>query len=117
MAQAVTGTTFTFQVLFLDAVNNPIVVNNPLITVFHFTGAGVKEILVNAAALTPVGGDVGRYTYPYAIGALLPDGDILYAQMTGVDPGSGLTLLVQQDVTVIATAASGGMTTRFVKGG
>lgn len=117
MALGVTGTTFTFQVLFIDAVNAPIVVNDPRITVFKFSMAGAKQPLVDDQPMLVVAGDPGRYRYPYSIDPALPDGDILYAHMSGVDPASGLAMLVEDRVTVIASTKPGGMTTRFVKGG
>lgn len=117
MAQGIIGTTFTFQVLFVDGQNVPIAVDSPTIQVFKFSSGGVKQVLVDSVAMTAVPDDTGRYTYPFLISTLLPDGDILYAEMSGVDPGTEVRLLAEQEVTVIATGGSGGMTSRFVKGG
>lgn len=116
--QAVIGTPFTFEVLFVDGTNTPIAVNNPLISVFTFTSTGVKQTLVSAplVAATPV--EVGRYTYTYAVPTSFQDGDSLYGEMTGEDPLSLLTLRAEQQVVTISeTRGRGcccGLVARFV---
>jgi len=45
--EAVIGSAFTFSVLFVDALNNPIAVEDPLISVFSYSQSGVKQVLVD----------------------------------------------------------------------
>jgi hypothetical protein len=118
VAEAVLGSAFTFQVLFVDGNNDPMAVNNPTIDVFMFSQTGVKQYLVTAQtmnAVTPV--EVGRYTYVYTIPTTLDDGDLLYAEVTAEDPGTGELLRANQEVTAISAnrglGASVGMTARF----
>lgn len=118
MAEAVLGGGFTFQVLFVDADNDPMVVNNPTIDVFMFSQTGVKQALVAAQPMDPVTpAEVGRYTYVYTIPTTLTDGDLLHAEVTATDPVSGDLLRAFQGVTVISSnrglGGSVGMTARF----
>ena len=122
MPESVIGKPYTFQVLFLDALNQPQVVQDPVIDIFQFSSIGQKQYRVQAAPLLPVFPvEVGRYTYTYTLPVTLNDGDNLVAEMRGVDGATGLTLLVEEVVTAIAATrsggGSGGMTARFVKGG
>ena len=120
--EAVISKPFTFQVLFVDFMNNPVAVDNPTISIFTFSLAGVKQVLV-AAAMNPAAPvEVGRYTYTYTIPASFTDGDSLYGEMTGEEPGSGVLSRVEQPLTLIsANRGSGGgytgLIARFVKGG
>ena len=122
MAEAVLGSAYTFQALFVDAGNVPIAVNVPLINVFMFSGTGVKQMLVTAQALAPaLPAETGRYIYVYTIPTSLTDGDNIYAEMTGTDPGSGDFLRHMDEVVVISSnrglGAAGGMHAEFVDGG
>ena len=93
MAEAVLGSAFTFQVLFVDALGVPMVVNNPIINVFSFSQSGVKQPLVSAQAMDPATpAEVGRYTYAYTVPTTMDDGDAVYGEMQGTDPGTGDTL-------------------------
>ena len=102
--QAVIGRPFTFQVLFVDDLNNPVAVTSPAIDVFSFSDTGIKQLLVTAQAMLPVTpAETGRYTYTYTIPATMDDGDAIYAEMTGVDPLMGVSFLVEEEVVVIST--------------
>ena len=120
--EAVIGQPFTFEVLFVDAVNQPIAVTSPTITVFYFSPLGVKTTLVNQQPLVAVSPpEVGRYTYTYTFATTFTDGTGVYADMVGVEVGTGLLCRVEQQVVLIAStragSACGGITARFVKGG
>lgn len=114
---AIIGKTHTFQVLFLDDLNQPIVVDNPLIDLFKYS-TGVKIPLVSAAPMQLViPPEAGRYTYMYALPLTLVDGDNLHAEMHGTDPASGLKVLAGEDVVATSPRQSyPGITARFIKG-
>ena len=116
--QALVGGTFTFNILFLDALSVPLpVVNNPLITVFHFSQAGVRQDLVSSQPLVPaVPAEDGRYVYTYTLPSSLRHGDVLYGDMTGEDPAvpGGLLRVEQRVVVITAPPSTQGMTARLV---
>ena len=117
--EAVIGTAFTFSVLFVDALNNPIAVDDPLITVFSYSQAGVKQILVNnQPMIASVPAETGRYTYTYTVPSSFSDGDSFVGIMQGTDPASEITARVEQGVVAISSArgqagGGSGMTARF----
>ena len=118
MAEAVLGSAFTFQVLFVDSAGVPMAVNTPTIDVFNYSQTGVKQPLVTAQAMdpaTPV--EIGRYTYAYTIPTTMDDGDAIYGEMWGIDPGSGDTMRADQAVTIISSnrglGSQPGMSTEF----
>lgn len=120
--QAVIGDPFTFAVLFVDATNTPIAVNNPVIEIYNFSAIGAKQTLISAALIDAVPAETGRYTYTYTIPTTMTDGDALYGQMEGTDPTSGLVSRVEQDITVISSnrglgGGYPGLIAQFVKGG
>ena len=123
--QAVIDQPFTFSVLFVNVLNQPIEVDDPTITIFRFSDAGMKQTLVDEAAMAEaVPAEVGRYTYTYTIPSTLTDGDAIYAEMAGSDPETGVIVRTEQPVTAIsptrATGGSGsssGLVAQFVKGG
>lgn len=125
MAEAVVNAAHTFQVLFVDDANLPMGVNSPTISVFSFSQSGVKQVIVNAQPMVPVQPvEIGRYTYVLVIPGTYTDGDTLYAEMRGLDPGNGnAVILVEESLTVIAATRAGGvqagvgMRASFVKGG
>ena len=101
MPQAVIGSPFTFQVLFLDPSNAPVVVTAPVIDVFSFSAAGAKNLLVQAQPLTPVTPpEVGRYVYTYAVPTSFSDGDVVYAEYRAMWMGS--QMFATETVTLIA---------------
>ena len=120
--QAVIGNDFTFQVRFLDSTNTPFDPTiGPTITLFSFSLAGAKNVLVDAAdmdAVTPV--ETGRFTYVYSVPDTFTDGDMLYAEISGRD-GAGNLLEQTDEVVLIAATRSGVFTTgliiEFVDGG
>ena len=124
-AEAVIGTTFVFQVLFVDELNNPIAVNNPEVDIYWFSPAGVRLDLVVAGVMTPVvPAETGRYVFPFAIMTTFADGDTIYGKMSGVNPGTGLSTHIEETVNLVsASRASGGsssscgMRASFVRGG
>jgi len=113
--QAVIDTDFTFQARFLDGTNTPFDPTvGPTITIFSFSLAGAKNVLVNAAAMVAVTpAEVGRFTYVYSIPDTFTDGDMLYYEVNGEDGGGNL--LVQADeVVLIAATRSGTFTTGLI---
>ena len=116
MPRSIIGQTFTFQVLFLDAVGEPTAVNNPTIQVFRFNSSGVRLSLVAETTLPASSPpSVGRYSYPYTLPSTLSDGDTLYAEMRGEDPVSGSLLVVEQEVDVYSASSSLGLRSRFIR--
>ena len=120
--QAVIGNPFTFQVRFLDATNTPFDPTvGPTITLFSYSLAGAKNVLVDAVAMDPVTpAEVGRFTYVYDVPDTFTDGDMLYVEYAGEDALANV--LVQSDeVVLIAATRSGvfttGMIIEFVEGG
>jgi len=101
MPQAVIGSSFTFQVLFIDPANNPVAVTTPIIDVFSFSLAGAKNPLVVAQPLVPVvPAEVGRYVYTYAVPTSFSDGDVVYAEYRAT--WMGAQMLAAEAVTLIS---------------
>lgn len=121
-AEAVIGKNYTFQVLFLDDSNQPIVPNNPMINIFRYNHDGGKQALVIAQPMLPVSPpEIGRYIYKYNVPLSLVDGDNLYGEMEGNDPDTGLRMFIDQTVIAIAPARGAGvagingLSARFIK--
>ena len=116
MAEAVIGTSFTFQVLFVDGTNASVDVTDPTIDIFSFSATGVKQPLLTGQPMDDaVPAETGRYTYAYTIPSAFTDGDTLYAEVTGYH---GLNLMrAFVEVSVISVnrglGASVGMTASF----
>lgn len=123
MADAVAGRPYTFQVLFVDETNSPVAVADPTITIFSFSQAGVKQVLIQSAAMqAAVPAEVGRYTYVYAVPGAYSPGDNIFVEMTATDPGlPGTRFLIEDSISIVsasaAAAGSSGLAARFVKGG
>lgn len=119
--EAVIGKSYTFQVLFLDNFNLPLVAVNPTINLFQYDNFGVRQTLVAGATMSPVvPPEDGRFVYVYSLPLSLLDGDNLHAEMEGLDPGSGGRLVTEQVVVAISAtrgsgSSSGGLTSRFIK--
>lgn len=123
MAEAIIGTAYTFQALYLDDSSQPMVVGDPRITIFSFSQAGTRQIVIDNQPMLPaVPAEVGRYTYTLVIPGAYTDGDTLHAEMQGLDVGQGnARILVEDTVSVISAnrgtsdPGSGGLRTTFVK--
>lgn len=120
-SQALIGSAYTFQSLFVDAVGVPMAVGSPVITVFSYSASGVKQPLVSAQAMSAVTpAETGRYTYTYTIPTTFTDGDMLYGEMSADDLGNpGTTVRETQQVVIISsnrgTGGSSGMASRFIE--
>jgi hypothetical protein len=101
--EVVIGQPFTFSVLFVDASNTPIAVTSPAITIFNFSALGVKQTLISAALSEVTPAETGRYIYVYTIPGTFTDGDTIYGEMSGTDPGSGDLTRVTQTLTLISS--------------
>jgi len=108
--EAVIGTPFVFQVLFVDELNTPIAVLTPTINIYYFNAVGTRVDLVVGSAMTPVvPAEVGRYVFPFMIPLTFVDGDALYGLMSGVNPSTFNSTHVEEAVTAIsASRGSGG---------
>jgi len=119
MATVLANTPFTFQALFLDTDNIPIIPVDPTITVFMYSAAGVKQELVAATAMdaaTPV--ETGRYTHTYTLPDAFTDGDMIYGEMTGEHPISGDILRYSETVSVVTLPpGSQGLSYNLIRGG
>lgn len=119
--EAVIGKSYTFQVLFLDELNDPVVPNDPVINIFRYDDVGVRLALVTDAAMSPVvPADPGRYVYVYSLPLSLSDGDNIYGEMQGVDPGTNLRMITETVVVAISPnrggySWAGGIKTSFIK--
>ncbi len=117
--EAVIGSAFTFSVLFVDALNNPIAVDDPAISVFSYSQSGVKQVLVDNQPMSEsVPAETGRYTYTYTVPSSFSDGDSFVGIMQGTDPATEITARVEQGVVAISSArglvgGGTGMTARF----
>jgi hypothetical protein len=110
------GDDFVFQALFLDAVNQPIAATGVTIDVFRFDDTtGDKVLLVASIVMTPVNpSETGRFIYQYTIPTTLLDGDVLYAEMSGTDPGTSDRVLQRVQVNVVDPFRTGGMQHSFI---
>lgn len=117
------GDMYTFTTLFLDGLNQPIDVDDPIIEVFVFNDEGVKTFLVPSdTPMVPVEGEVGRFSHTLQIPLNYEYSSTVFAIMQGVSPGDGFTILVEDQLEVFSGNSSGGggndrMIARFVKGG
>lgn len=113
--QAVIGNPFVFQARFLDGANapfNPTV--GPTITIFSFSTAGAKNVLVNGEAMDPVTpAEVGRFTYVYNVPNTFTDGDMLYIEVDAQDALAN-DLVQNDEVMLIAATRSGVFTTGLI---
>ena len=115
------GDIYTFTTLFLDGFNQPIEAVDPVIEVFCFNTDGEKVVLVNGdTPMVPVDGEIGRFTYTYAIPADYAHAPTLFAIMQGDSP-DGFTILVEDQLDIVLSGGGAGgdqrMIARFVKGG
>lgn len=121
MATAIVGRIFTFQVLYVDQFNIPFAPDTPTITIFsHSMTDGAKTFHVNAEAITAIDPvETGRYVYNFTLPATLEEGQTLYAEFRGTDPGAGdAPILVEQQVEChVQIAATSTLRVQFVKGG
>ena len=113
------GENVTFHVLFLDGVNNRVVVADPTLEIFTFIEDGSRIDLVEAGTEMNAGADEeGRYSYTYEIPGDYNYGSRIYALMKGTDPLSGFTIIVEDMADVYEQGAFGStrtMTSRFIK--
>ena len=104
-ATAIIGTDFTFQALFRDTDGTPLAVTTPLITVFYFDNAGARQDEVVATAMVaPTPAEVGRYVHAYTIPSTFEHGETLQVEMTGIHPGSGDTLYLNESLQLQSAA-------------
>jgi len=122
-AEALLGSTFVFQVLFVDELNTPIAVTSPTIDVFYFDDVGDRVDVVSGAAMSDaVPAEVGRYVYPVLISTVtFSDGDTIYGEMSGTNPSTSLTTQVEVTVNLVSSARASvstwsGLRDSFVKG-
>lgn len=109
MAEAIIGKAYTFQALYLDDNNDPMVVGEPKITIFSFSQSGIKQVVIdNQPMLDASPAEVGRYTYTLVIPGAYTDGDTLHAEMQGLDVGNG-NARIQVDDTVSIISANRGL--------
>lgn len=120
MSTVLPGQTFTFNVLFYDtAGGSGFEVNNPTINAARYS-AGAKIPVIVAEPMTAVVGDLGRYVFEWVVPNDAPLGETIFAEMTGEDPLTGDTLLIEQTVEVGSAAGAGsnqqsGLRARFIK--
>lgn len=116
MANAIIGEAFVFFAHFVDATGTALVVPDATIEVFYFNESANKVSLVAAGtAMTAVPSTTGQYIYCYQTSGLLLRGTTLYGIMQGTDGGSGDTLVIQQDVTMLTPTDFGpGLNAGFV---
>ena len=99
MAKGIIGEPFTFTVLYVDASGDPITPTSSTIEVFYFDTVGAKQSLaVAGTVMAAVGGDPGRYAYTFTIPGALTPADQIYGVMIGVDPATGMDIVVEQEV-------------------
>lgn len=122
MALTSAGDTFTFHVLFLDGTNMPIAPPDPNIEVFTFDTLGNKVTIVPAGTVLLYAGAPGEYKYTYAVPTSWPYQVTLYGIMRCTDPTSLLTIIVEEEVSIVSGGggvgpACRGLTAQFVRGG
>ena len=125
MPTAIIGQPLTFQVLFVNAQNEPLVVSDATISIFRFDnrvgGDGSRVAIVTDAPMTAVGvTDVGRYVYLLVNTSSLVTGDVVYSTVTGTNPDTLSVLLFEHEfsmVSAISATGSTGLIARFVRGG
>lgn len=109
------GQPLVFQVLFLDSVNQPIAATGVAIEVFRYDDTtGDKVLLVASTAMTPaVPVETGRFVHVYTIPTSLLEGAVLYAEMSGTDPGSGNQVFERVEVNIVDPNRIDGITASF----
>lgn len=98
------GDTITIQAFFRQADGTPLAVNTPTISVFYFDASQTKQEEVSAQIMT-AGSETGRYVYTYTIPATFIHGQSLSVEMTGVDPGTGDTLVINDSLNLVSTSS------------
>jgi hypothetical protein len=116
MASAIIGEAFVFFAFFKDATGTALVVPDATIEVFRFDENGNKVSLVAAGtAMLTVPAITGQYIHCHTTSGSLPRGATLYGIMQGTDGGSGDTLVVQQEVSMLSPTDFGpGLNAGFV---
>tara|TARA_B100001057_G_scaffold443392_2_gene479460 strand:+ start:484 stop:846 length:363 start_codon:yes stop_codon:yes gene_type:complete len=116
------GDTYTFTTLFLDGLNQPVEVEDPVIEVFAFTADGEKAFIVPTdTPMAPVEDEQGRYTHTFEVPLNYVYSSTVFGIMKGVS--DGFTILVEDQLEVSDGSGGGGgsgndrMIARFVKGG
>lgn len=116
MAEALLGSTYTYQVLYVDNTGVPIAgILDAAIEIFVVDATGTKIVLASASMVDPVPPETGRFVYPYLINPSTHSvGDTIHAEYTATDPGSGDTLRKNEDV-VIVPEFQDGLRARFIE--
>jgi len=113
--RALIGRPYTFQILFVNGNSVPVVPSNPEITIFYYDKDSLKTTLVTAPLISSTPPEVGRYIYPWSIPTNFVDGDVVYAEMVGIDPGTNIKIMVEQTLNLAIPPIASGMHVRFVK--
>jgi len=100
--QGVLGGTFTFQVMWRNAVNAPQAMDNPTIDIFTMDNGAKTMLVAGGVMVAPVPAEVGRYVYPYAISNALADGTVIYAEMSALEIGTGNLFIKEVAINAVA---------------
>lgn len=122
MPQAILGSTYTFQVLFIDENGQHLAgITDASIDIFKMDAAGTKVTLVSIAMDPAVPVEEGRFVYPFVLSSPPVNiGDTLYAEYTGTDPVTPTVIIRTEeplDVVADPSALGGRVIAQFVKGG
>ena len=119
MAKAIIGQPYSFTVLFIDGVGDPVVPADPSIFAFYYVN-GVQQVLVpSGTPMQAVPGSPGRYVYTIVIPSYLSESVEVYGVMKCTDPVSGIQIVAEQEVDLFKESDGGGSGLRvsFVKAG
>lgn len=116
MPEAILGSTYTFQVLYVDSAGVPLAgIVDATIEVFTIDGTGTKIVWSSGPMVDPVPPETGRFVHPYLIDtANHAVGDTLHAEYTATDPGSGDTLRKNENLGIVSEHPDG-LRTRFIE--
>ena len=109
---------YRFNLFFTNKDNAPLTVTTPEIEIYHYDSLGVRTVLTPAneplSLLTPP--ETGRYIYDFMVPATFVEGDLLYAEVIGLDPTpDGLGLIRFDYLLSLRAVVSDRLGTKFVQ--
>lgn len=108
------GEPITLQTLYLDAMGDPLPIEDPTVVIFRYDAMGVRVTLVEEPLVEAGLSDPGRYTYLYTMPEDLTEGTPIHVEYRATREGTGELLVASQTLTARSRAVLG-LNARFVR--